>query len=526
MKTTTNPSSNHEPNYNLFQLQLPLDVNTIIHKDDLVYTFVELLKGVDLTKYVSHHLPHGNQKCNPVALLKTILFAFVDNKRPLREMEHACQVDLRYLWLSEETTPSFMTFQRFIKNCLTGTIEDIFYDIMAYLIEIDSVDMSTLFIDGTKIEAYARKTSFVWKKSILKFQDKLYLKITKAVAEMNTVIPAIDMFLPKGRYTPEEVRVYINYISLLLQKNEVLFVYGKGKKKTVYQRYYELFVEYEEKLLEYQIHLKICGKRNSYSKTDKDATFMNMKYDYYNQTGVFKPGYNLQIGVSDEYIVHVGLYNNPTDTKTFIPFMNSYYQRYGSYPIYPVADAGYGSYDNYMYCIEKGMKLSMKYGYFQKKNYDNKFKKKEYHYLNFKEDEEGYKVCPRGHPFNQYLYDSENVKGEYLQISQVYSTGKCEGCPVKEKCTTAQGDRKLYRNIVLEELQEEADRVLLSDTGKELRKQRSVQAEGTFGVLKEDKKFTRFNRRGQENVETEMYLIAIGYNIRKYHNKKLRKEIS
>jgi hypothetical protein len=62
-----------------------------------------------------------------------------------------------------------------------------------------------------------------------------------------------------------------------------------------------MFLEYEEKLLEYQIHLEICGIRNSYSKTDHDATFMNMKYDYYNRTGVFKPGYNLQVGVSDEY---------------------------------------------------------------------------------------------------------------------------------------------------------------------------------------------------------------------------------
>lgn len=75
---------------------------------------------------------------------------------------------------------------------------------------------------------------------------------------------------------------------------------------------------------------------------------MNMKYDYYNRTGVFKPGYNLQIGVSDEYIMHVGLYNHPTDTKTFIPFMESYYQRDQEYPKYPVGDAGYGSYDNYM----------------------------------------------------------------------------------------------------------------------------------------------------------------------------------
>jgi transposase len=142
-------TSNYENNYNLFQLQLPLDVATIIPKDDLVYTFVEILKGVDLTKYVSHHLPHANQRHNPIDVLQTVLFAFVDNKRTLRQIEHACQVDIRYLWLSKETKPSFMTLQRFIKKHLTGTMEDIFYDINTYLREADNMDMTKLYIDET-----------------------------------------------------------------------------------------------------------------------------------------------------------------------------------------------------------------------------------------------------------------------------------------------------------------------------------------------------------------------------------------
>lgn len=521
METTTLTQSNYGYYDSTFQLQLPLQVEISIPEDDIVYTFVELLKGVDLSKYLPTHT-HGNQNHNSLALLKTVLFAFVDNKRTLREMEHACKVDLRYLWLSQETKPSFMTFQRFIKNQLTGSIKDIFYDINQYLIEVDNIDMTNLFIDGTKIEAYARKTSFVWKKSVLTYQERLHLKITETLAQMNEMIPSIDMFMPKGQYTPEEVRVYINYLELLIQKHKVLLVHGKGSKKTVYQRFQEKFKEYREKLLEYENHLEICGSRNSYSKTDHDATFMNMKYDYYNRTGVFKPGYNLQIGVSDEYIMHLGLYPNPTDTKTFIPFMDSYYERYGSYPMNPVGDAGYGGYDNYMYCVEKGMNLTMKYNYFQKKNFDNKFKKKIYHSQNFEENEEGYKVCPAGHPFNQYQGDSNNNRGEYEQISQIYTTGKCEGCPLKKECTKAKGDRELRRNVILEELQKEADKKLLSDEGKELRKQRCSQAEGAFGVLKEDKKFERFYRREQENVETEMFLVAIGFNIRKYHNKRQR----
>lgn len=83
----------------------------------------------------------------------------------------------------------------------------------------------------------------------------------------------------------------------------------------------------------------------------------------------------------------------------------------------------------------------------------------------------------------------------------------------KEVLQQSQGQQKIIQKYILEELQKEADSVLLSDLGKELRKQRSAQAEDVFGVLKEDKKFERFNRRGQENVETEIYLIEIGHNV-------------
>lgn len=133
-----------------------------------------------------------------------------------------------------------------------------------------------------------------------------------------------------------------------------------------------------------------------------------------------------------------------------------------------------------------------------------------------------YKICPTGHAFSHHQYDGYNNKEEYLQINQIYTTDKCEGCPLKKECTKAKGEGKLIRNVILEELQKEADQVLLSEEGKELRRQRSTQAEETFDVLKEDEKFERFYRRGRENVETEIYLIVIGFNIRKYHNKKRR----
>ena len=75
---------------------------------------------------------------------------------------------------------------------------------------------------------------------------------------------------------------------------------------------------HREKLVEYEKHLEILGERNSYSKTDHDATFMRMKEDAMNN-GQTKPGYNLQIATEDQFITDFALFPNPTDTLTLIP---------------------------------------------------------------------------------------------------------------------------------------------------------------------------------------------------------------
>ena len=122
----------------------------------------------------------------------------------------------------------------------------------------------------------------------------------------------------------EVIRLITEHLMELMIRQNIEIVYGKGKRRSLLQKYYDEFLEIYIKLMRYEKSLNICGDRNSYSKTDHDATMMNMKYDYYNQTGVFKPGYNLQIGVSDEYIMHMDIFSNPTDTKTYIPFMKKY----------------------------------------------------------------------------------------------------------------------------------------------------------------------------------------------------------
>jgi hypothetical protein len=52
-----------------------------------------------------------------------------------------------------------------------------------------------------------------------------------------------------------------------------------------------------------------------------------------------------------------------------------------------------------------------------------------------------------------------------------------------------------------------------------MRVNRSIQVEGAFGIMKEDRHFDQFLTRGLPNVETELFLLCIGYNINKLHAK-------
>ena len=498
--------------YSAVQLTLPVDISYSVDIDDPVRTFMEVMGGLNLNKYFKKSR-RGREGYNDAILLKIVLFAYMENIRSLRDIEKACRTDIRFMWLSNGLKPSHMAFQRFISDRLIKEIDLIFYEINSYLIEKENINTNVLYVDGTKIEANARKFSFVWKKAILNYQAKLFLKITKELETMNQ-LPQYN-YQTKERYEPKDLSpIYHALLKDCMDKN-IQFVYGKGTRKSIYQRHFEKVKEYHDKLEEYEEHLQICGERGSYSKTDHDATFMHGKEDYYNKTGIFKPYYNLQIGVSDEYILHMGISPNPTDTKTWVPFFESYKSRYHTLPEYPVADAGYGSYDNYMYCVKNNMKLYMKYNNYSKEK-EPKFKKKLYNIKNMTKD--GNQMISQDGLRYIYSHDINSRYTENLSISQRYEIDASQIEIAKEKGAP----KSVGYNPVLMEFQETAFENLESEKGIKLRTNRSYQAEGVFGDIKHNMEYERIQRRGKQNVENELYLVCIGYNLRKFHNKKYR----
>ena len=511
--------------YNTYQIKMPLEISRIIEISDPVYTYNEVLNHIDLKKYLAKE---GNRRTgrpgyDTEKLLRIVLFAFMDNGyESVRQIEKLCKTDIRFLWLLDgSTAPSFMTIDNFMNRKLIGTIEDIFMEINRYIFGEADVDLNHVYIDGTKISANANKYSWVWKKSSVNSRQKTFGKVTALLEEMNEILAWHGVkFGVRKEYAIEYLEELLAQFASLTGFDPHRAVRGRGHHKTIEQRLYEKLTEYTEKLKKYAEHIHICGEdRNSYSKTDHDATFMRMKRDHMGNDQLL-PGYNIQIGTCDEFIAVYDVKQYETDMDCFKPLMEKFNAQYGKYPEYPVADAGYGSFDNYLFCEEHGMKKYMKFTMFRKETEDEKYRDDPYRAANFPINENGCPVCPGGKEFH-YLTSRPVKYNHYGRTEELWQCEDCSHCPLKEQCCKCAGNRVVRLNEELSSIHREVIENLNSIHGALLCMNRSIQSEGVFGTIKWNRAYTRARRRGIQGLLLEIAMISCGFNLHKYHLKKL-----
>lgn len=508
------------------QAVLPMLISDYLDICDPVLTFDRFMGEIKLEKYLKCLPKHytGRLRYNPVSMLKTVLFGFMMNGYiSLRELEDQCRINLRFMYLMEHETPSYRTFGYFINEVLGDSIEEIFNDINKTIFEKEHVDLQHLYIDGSKFEANANKYSWVWKKATEKSRYRLFNKITALFNAINDELQYTNVrFSINTEYAPEYIREAAEKYAELYQLKETEFVHGRGHRKTIQQRHYEKLVEYAGKLEEYVENISICGdERNSYSKTDHSATFMRIKTDYMRNDQLL-PAYNVQVGVADEYIAVVDVNHYRSDMDCFVPLMNKFKKVYGFYPKYPVADAGYGSYNNYIFCEQSGMEKYMKFPMFKKETKDRNYHDDPFRAVNFPIGKDGIMRCPNGKAF--HLQYRRNVRGnQYGRQEEIYQCEDCRGCPYAARCKKTDKNRTVRINRELTAMHKEVISNLESIHGALLRMNRSIQAEGTFGIMKNDRWYKRIVRRGLKSVVLEVFLVSIGQNLYKFYNKQMRK---
>lgn len=518
-----NLHKNYSLNQSGYQLKLPLNIDTIIPEDDSVRLLSQFVEAMDLTDLYSTY--ERINSISPRTLLKIVLYSYMNGDYSSRSMELNCKRDINFMFLLEGApAPDHATFARFRSIHFAPCSKRILAEMSNTLFDLGEISGETIFIDGTKIEASANKYTFVWKKAVTKNQEKLLIKLADFVAECEQLYDIKIVY--DSTIKMKHVKKLRKKLYTLKESENVVFVHGIGKRKTPLQKCIETLEDYSSRHKEYNQKIHICGEWNSYSKTDRDATFMRMKEDAMGN-GQLKPAYNLQHGLDSEYITWLTIGPQPTDTTTLIPFLKDAENHLKFKYKNITADAGYESEENYQFLESNGQISYIKpanYEISKTRKYRNDIGKIE----NMEYDEEAdVYTCRNDKKLKVHNIRHSISKTGYVSEKTIYKYENCDACPYKKECIKGNNckipldERTKTLQVAktfLKYRQEDLERIL-SEEGILFRTNRSIQAEGSFGDLKQDMQFRRYLSKGTTNVLAESTLLAMARNINKLHNK-------
>ena len=467
-----------------------------------------IIDRLDISEIEAGYKGGGTSSYDPRMLLKVIVYAYLNNVYSGRQMEKLLVENIAYMWLSGMQTPDFRTINIFRSKRLAGKFDKIFTQIVLLLAEENLVTLKVQYIDGTKIESVANKYTFVWKGSTEKNKAKLEANV-KAVLEAAEQALAIENAEEQQELTSEEMSRRADRI---LEKMDEDGISDKKLRRSVEK----VKSESAPKQKEYEAKLEILGDRNSYSKTDHDATFMRMKEDAMNN-GQTKPGYNVQISTENQFITNYGIFWRPTDQGTFIPYITSFSDKYGFQSDEICADSGYGSEQNYAHMESIGVTPYVKYNMFhaedKKKRCENPFLVQNLYY-NVEED---YYVCPMGQHMEHIGEAQTKSDLGYVSVVSRYRAQNCVGCPLRGMCYKGAADQRVIEvNHKNNAYRAKAKDLLTSERGLYHRSMRPIEPEAVFGDIKFNHGFKRFRLKSNSKVAVEFGLVATAHNLRKY----------
>ena len=489
---------------------LPPNLEDLIPKDHPVRVVNQIIERINLDPLIKKYKPVGCTSYHPRLMLKVLVYGYLNNIYSSRKLESATKENIHFMWLSGMEQPDHNTLNRFRSERLKGVVRKVFKEVVLMLVSSGHIDLQQLYTDGTKIESKANRYTVVWGKGVKTNKERISKQLEElwqyaeqvAKDELQDTSPTQFLVID-----PEEIQRTVNQIDKALKDKPVP---PKIRKKLLYAKY-----NWAKKFRTYQKKESILGKRNSYSKTDPDATFMRMKEDHM-FNGQLKPAYNVQISTQDQLITHFSIHQNPTDTTTLKPHLESFKESFGIMPKELVADAGYGSEENFDFLDSNNIEAYVKDSYFDKEQHKKEKAKGEFHSdnLHYNKKLDCY-YCPMGQPMKFIGEKIEITQTGYKRKLSRYQAQNCKRCPMHGVC------HKLNRNRIIEvspkliELRLRARARLNSEKGIFYRKKRPVDVEPVFGMIKQNRKFRRFLLKGIDKITVEFALVALAHNILK-----------
>ena len=461
----------------------------------------------------------GAPSYHPALMLKVILYAYSLKIFSCRDIAKAIRQDVTFMWLTGMQRPTFNTVNRFRTEYFKDILEDVFTELLDFLHGKGYIFYKDFFVDGTKLEANAGRYTYVWRKNTIRYKAAVKERVKRLFQEIDKINQEEDekygdSDLPERGEETDITSEEIHHIAAQLSEHlsEISNKRAKQKLKTRANR----LKQEADKLTKYEGQETLFNGRNSYSKTDTDATFMRLKDDR------LRAAYNAQISTENQFVTNYSISQNASDTVTFQEHLEKIDQRGDAYkPKNYMGDSAYGSEENYTLLEERNIQNYLKYNTF---HLEKKVKKNPFHRDNFSyNSEEDYFLCPVGNRLTYKETIQRKSKTGFVSDIRVYEFQHCNSCAFKGQCTKAKNNRQIHYNIQLEKYKEQARFNLNSEYGIELRKRRGIEVETFFGDLRQNCRFNRFLLRGRLKAEHELGWLAIGYNLRKLARIEIKK---
>lgn len=488
----------------------PPSLDDMVAANHPVRVVSEVIDKIDIDIIIKKYKGVGTSSYHPRMLLKVLVYGYLNNIYSSRRMEAALKENIYFMWLSGMSQPDHHTINRFRSERLRNILKEVFAQIVLLLVDSGHVSLKEIYTDGSKIESVANRYSFVWGKAIKTNRERIKQQLKELWAYTQKVAAAEkddDTPADFDKVDSENVKATIEKIDAALKDKEV--------SKVVKQKLNYAKSKWPDKLKQYAEQEKVLGSRNSYSKTDRGATFMRMKEDHM-RNGQLKPGYNVQLSTNNQFVVNYSLHPNPTDTKTLIPHLGQHKNLYNSLPQVQVADAGYGSEENYQYLHEQGIEAYIKHSWFDRQQKKNTQPLNPYanDQLVYDEAKDVY-YCPAGKSMKPTGEYQKKTEAGFAQTYTVYQARGCKKCPLRTVCHKQKGNRTYHVNHQGKQLRQAATLRLQTEKGIYYRKKRPVDVEPVFGNIEHNKNFKRFLLKGIDKTEIEWGLLCIAHNLKK-----------
>ena len=485
-----------------------------ISKHNALYQASIQLEKLDYTKLYRAYSGIRKSQIEPRVLFKVLVCAYMKGVYSSRKIEELCRENLVFRWLLEDQkTPDHCTIARFRGNRnLQEAFEDLFFQYVKKLENKGYIEHSEVFVDGTKIESKANRYTFVWLKQVSKQLEKIKARLKELVC-------------PQGNLTSTKVEKRLEQLNTEIKAQGIEVEKGRGHHKPEIVRERDELALLYRRWMEYNRKKAICGEnRNSYSKTDTDATFMHMKDDHM-RNGQLKPGYNVQFAVNSGFITGIGVFSNRTDFGTLIPFLTYLWHKHGKSYRNVVADSGYESLANYRWLFENGQTAFIKPANYESgKKRSSKSQVGRMENMGYYEPDDCF-ICKNGRHLDLSSHYTSHAKDGTERKISVYRCEDCSGCPYRAACCKAKDSEKRKEIFVcweFQNLRKNAYHNITTEEGKLLRCNRSIQAEGAFGQLKHNRNSKRFLTGGKVKVLAELqvrYRIVMSAEMHKVNDR-------